>query len=504
MPLPETEMEPGRLDDGPRQRPAPKGMVRRIGPALPAALVTAASVQHAFAHGSERGLVMLLPTGYYAAGSAIAVAASFLLLGLAPVAMIKRLSTARLALFSLPSPPGTLLSSFSFLVLAFLVFAGLAGTHDPLENLLPLSIWTLFWVAFTLCVAVFGNLWRWLNPWSGPLALMRRFGRPGIGRTPILRLPKRLGYLPALVLFFGFAWYELVSLAPDNPPQLAIVVAFYWLMNFLAMILFGQARWTMYGELFSVFYRMVGMMSPLVMTRSHAHPRRFMLKLAFPGSRCVTAKPLPPGGILFVILTLAAVSFDGFSKTFTWFSLIGVNPLEFEGRSQVSAANSIGLLLAIGLLTILFMAAMFAGCAFAGIRSAPRIIKLAGIFIYSLIPISIAFHAAHYLTSLLVNGQYFLAALSDPLSTGADLFGTSGLVVTTSFLANLDDVSLIWMVQTAIIVIGHISGIMLAHAMAIRHFETNRSAFLSQAVLAFGMVYYTVFGLWLLSTASIG
>ncbi|RWF68827.1 MAG: hypothetical protein EOS26_26680, partial [Mesorhizobium sp.] len=38
----------------------------------------------AFAHASDRGHVLLLPTGYYVAGGALAVAASFLVLALLP------------------------------------------------------------------------------------------------------------------------------------------------------------------------------------------------------------------------------------------------------------------------------------------------------------------------------------------------------------------------------------------------------------------------------------
>ena len=47
-----------------------------------------------------------------------------------------------------------------------------------------------------------------------------------------------------------------------------------------------------------------------------------------------------------------------------------------------------------------------------------------GTFVYSIIPISIAFHFSHYLTALMVNGQYALIAASDPFGTGLDLFGT--------------------------------------------------------------------------------
>mgnify|MGYP007061002030 CR=1 FL=1 len=55
-----------------------------------------------------------------------------------------------------------------------------------------------------------------------------------------------------------------------------------------------------------------------------------------------------------------------------------------------------------------------------------RLLQGAGALVWSIIPISMAYHFSHYLTALVVNGQYALAALSDPLMSGADLFGGLG------------------------------------------------------------------------------
>jgi hypothetical protein len=120
--------------------------------------------------------------------------------------------------------------------------------------------------------------------------------------------------------------------------------------------------------------------------------------------------------------------------------------------------------------------------------------------VFSIVPISIAFHAAHYLTNLLIDGQSAIAAASDPFGLGWDLLNLGHYHVTTSFLKNIDDVTLIWNVQTGIICIGHIVGIVMAHVIALRHFQGLRVAVSSQFGLATLMVFYTGFGLWLLST----
>jgi hypothetical protein len=127
-----------------------------------------------------------------------------------------------------------------------------------------------------------------------------------------------------------------------------------------------------------------------------------------------------------------------------------------------------------------------------------------GVFVYSIVPISIAFHFAHYLTALLVDGQYALAAASDPFGSGLDLLGFGHHDVTTSFLSTYDGVRTIWNAQTAAIVLGHVAGIAMAHALALRHFGEGRSAVASQIPLALFMVLYTLFGLWLLATPVVG
>ena len=62
----------------------------------------------------------------------------------------------------------------------------------------------------------------------------------------------------------------------------------------------------------------------------------------------------------------------------------------------------------------------------------------------------------------------------------------------------------IWNVQTAAIVLGHVLGIVLAHVLALRYFGRGRRAVVSQLPLAALMVLYTLFGLWLLSTPTAG
>lgn len=474
-------------------------------PALAAlAVAFLSSSSDAFAHGAERGLAMLLPNTYARTGGGLAVLVSFVALAIVPSVWFRKMERASLRLLPAMPLPVVPVSLLSFALMVVLILSGFLSVSDPLTNPLPLVIWTLWWVMFALLQAIFGNLWVWLNPWTGPLSLLLLVTRRPIGITPLVHLPQRLGYLPAILLFFLFAWFELVSLAPEDPELLAKVVLGYWLFTLGMMVLFGEAEWVKRGEPFSVFFRMIGLLAPIFVERSQGSDQRSWIALTWPGQRCLEAEPMPISGILFILLTLGTASFDGFSETFAWLGFIGINPLEFPGRSGVMVENSWGLLAAPAALSLLFLGSVVLGARVAGERSAANILRLAGHLVYSIIPISIAFHAAHYLTLMMVNGQYLYMVISDPFALGWNLFGTIDHHVTASFMNTLEGVRVIWIVQTLIIVGGHVVGIGLAHMIAMRYFPSSAKAGLSQIGLAAVMVFYTVFGLWLLSTPSAG
>jgi hypothetical protein len=454
----------------------------------------------AVAHGTERGFVLLLPTGYYLFGGAAAVAITFLLLCLVPAGLVERLARARLPLGSVPEISPIPTSLAAFLLLGLLLAAGLYGSRDPLENPLPLTLWTVWWVGVTLLHPLLGNLWALINPWVGPYRLLDRLSGGWLSRAPPLAYPARLGYFPAILFFLGFAWLELVYPAPDDPEKLAWAVGLYWVMAFSGMLLFGCETWTERAEPFSIFFRLIAGLSPLLLGPARDGSRG--AALAIPGAALLERPPLPLSGIFFVLLTLAAVSFDGLSRTFWWLGLGDINPLEFPGRSAVMGRNGIGLLLTFAVLSVSYVAAIRLGAKLAGIGQPLR--PALGAFVHAIMPISLAFHFSHYLTALLMDGQYAMIAASDPFGAGQDLLGWADAHVTTSFLNTFGGVRTIWNVQTAGIVLGHVAAVLLAHALALRRFGDRRAAVLSQAPLALLMVLYTLFGLWLLSTPVVG
>ena len=188
--------------------------------------------------------------------------------------------------------------------------------------------------------------------------------------------------------------------------------------------------------------------------------------------------------VLLITLLIASVSFDGLSESFTWLAWIGINPLEFPGRSAVLLPNTLGLIGAWALVTLAILAATRLG------RLPPRVLL-------SFLPIAAGYHIAHYLIALLTQGQYLIAALNDPLERGWALLGLPEHWVSFGFQSDRAAVWTIWAVQFSLILGAHILAVLLSLRLA----PGRRLAHGPLAVL---MVGFTSYGLWLLSTPVAG
>ncbi len=447
-------------------------------------LVLCLSASPAVAHASGRGFVMMLPVGYVMFGGALAVLISFIALSLLP-RVRQAVPAAAPALRY-----GRWASLISLLVIVIMIIMGLIGSRDPAENLLPLGVWTLWWVVIVLLHPLFGNLWAAINPFTGLHALLTG-AWAGPGKPPPLRYPAWVSYWPSLVIFFAFAWFQLVYPAPEDADVLAAVVGAYLLLGFMGVLLFGPDAWLGKADPFAVFQYQLGVAAPFGNGG-----------LRLPGVGLLALPPLPLSGMLFILLTLSAISFDGFSHTFAWLSLIGINPLDFPGRTAVMGANTLGLFLSFVVLAGGFLMSVWLGWLWSGRRVGLAI--LCGRLVYSLIPISIAYHFAHYLSYALVELQYLALALNDPLASGADLFGLGHYHVTASFQNTASGARMIFSVQTVAIVVGHVIGVAVARAMVAETGLPARAMAKLELPLAICMVLYTAFGLWLLGAPMIG
>lgn len=436
---------------------------------------------HAVACALPPSVILTLPTGHYITGAALVVALTAIM-----GAAAERLPEMRAVpvLERRVLLPVTVSSYLSFLCFLGLLFLGLFGARDPMHNLLTLVFWTGVWIAVPLASMLCGNVWRAINPWTGPVIIARQI----LDRTASAGL-SRLGHWPAVAGFAGFIWFMMISLSPDDPFVLAQVAGLYWLVIFVLAVAEGE-EWLQKGEFLTVLMGYLARVAPFWL---EIRGNRARLMRGWPGAQVLEMPPLDAGQVAFVTLALAGLTFDGLADTFWWQGLIGENPLEPTGRSAVMGVNTFGLVGVWGLTVATILGVIWLGRAIGGRGFALGPVML------SFLAIAAGYHAAHYLIMLLTTGQYTLAALNDPFFRGDAWLGLPPFYVSFGFLTDTRIMPLLYALQFGAILLAHL----LAVYLSLRLVGPGMRAIAHLPMTAL-MVGYTILGLWLLSTARSG
>jgi hypothetical protein len=480
-----------------------------------AALVPCLRAGPAQAHAFGARYDLPLPLELYLAGAGSAVALSFVVMALVFRARPAHTDRLRFDLLRL-GPMRVLLHPAVIAVLQavsvglfLLVLAtGLFGTQDPLENIAPTFIWIIWWVGLAYVAALAGNLWPTINPWfivfAGLDKLVGLF-RPRTRLGLELAYPSWLGVWPAVALFGLFAWFELIFEAAEVPRTLAIVVLIYSALTWLGMLAFGRTVWLAHGEAFSLAFAVFGRFAPIdgpERDSPDGRPRRWYLRPY--AARLVVDRPCHPSMPVFVLLMLSTVTFDGFKETPLWAGLLQWIALESPLHLLLLQLHDLGVDIIVTLETVvltlfpvLFLLVYlgFSWLAKAASDSARPTTEIAGLFVFSLVPIAIAYHLAHYFSYLLVAGQRIIPLVSDPFGFGWDLFGTAGYDIDIGIIG----VRFVWYTAVVAIVVGHIFAVGVAHFVALRAFGTPSAVLASQYPFLVLMVAYTLLSLWILS-----
>ena len=451
--------------------------------------------EFALGHAGQRGHVMLLPTDLYIGGGAAVVGLTFIFM----IIVAGKSDIGKNIKLNPPEPQTKTVSWLSFLSLAtlfILIWIGYKGNTDPMQNLLPLTTWIIWWIGLTMATALFGNFWNFVSPWPALGKLLSFFRGIHLNSKSGRLQVHKLSYWPAVLLFLLFAWLELVHPSPMDPVTLARIIVIYLIITVLGILVFGSKQWLNTCEPFTVFFRMVAWLSPiyLIPAKEKNTSSSNIISIRIPCSGLLRSELLPISGTAFVLLVLSTVSFDGLSRTFWWLSINGINPLEFPGKTFVILTNTVGLFLTFLVFSIAYFFTHIISC-FLNPNSKPS-----GSFIFSLIPIAFGYHFAHYLPAFLVDIQYTIIALSDPFSLGWNLFGTSEWTVSASFLSDFESVVTIWFMQISAIVLAHVAAVIIAYLLQLNDSPNGNNSILVQIPATLLMIGYTVFGLWLLST----
>lgn len=432
----------------------------------------------AFACALPPSVILTLPTGYYMTGAGVTVALTALMGAAATRLPSMAAHTLHEGIERLPRMIPSYASFTGFLLVLVL---GILGPNDPMHNLLTLLFWTGVWIALPLASMLFGNLWWGLTPWHAPARIIRSL----IGRTGGIGLT-RFGHWPAVAGMAAFSWFQIVSLSPSDPETLVQATVIYFVAILILAVLEGE-DWLDRGEFLTVFFTMIARISPIWRERREG---RVTTLIGWPGAQILRMPAFSLSEMAFVTVALGALSFEGLSETFFWLGLIGENPLEFTGRSAVTGVNTVGLMAAWALTGLSLWAVLALGRHWGGQRFA------AGPVMLSFLAIAAGYHTAHFFVTLLTSAQYTLSALNDPLFRGDALLGLPPFYVSLGFLSQPLVMTLLYAVQFAAILGAHLLAVVLALKLVGPH--TRVLAHLPITVL---MVGYTVFGLWLLSTA---
>jgi hypothetical protein len=392
------------------------------------------------------------------------------------------------------APAQALCGAVGVFLLGLVVFSGLEGVQSATTNLAPTFVYVIFWLGLVPLSVLFGDVFRAFNPWrAAARAVSWLAGRAAGGPVPApYPYPERLGRWPAAAGILAFVALELVVSDGDRPETIALATLVYSVLTFVAMSLYGIEEWLDRGEAFSVYFNLFSRLSPFESRHGEVGLRR-------PLSGLASLEPLP-GTVPLVAVMIGSVSFDGVSEAPLWtnlapdltdfFSSLGLSP-----ENALEASFGLGLVGSIAIVYSLYRLGV------ARLRSAGGRLgsgRLAGAFVHSLVPIALAYVAAHYLTLLLYQGQAIGFLASDPLGDGSNLFGTADAGIDYGVIG----ANATWYWQVGLVVAGHVTGLTLAHDRALVLYERAGLAVRSQYWMLAVMVAFTSLALWLLSQAN--
>ena len=344
---------------------------------------------------------------------------------------------------------------FGAIILFFLIAPGIIGNESSKTSITPLILWVFLWIGVPTLGLLFGDVYARFNP---------------LNLVKISSNKPRSVYVSCF-LFLGLTWFELVWREPGNPLNIASVF----------IILFVGVNLIRY------FYKKsIIEVDPLLLLHYlYSKLKLFNSKPYFRSLINNIGNLAKLNGIeYFILLMIGTVTYDGLRETTFWYNQFGeqINNIWF----------STIMFLSMNLGTIIFY--RFA-CYFA-IKVGGSELKLnevSKLFGHTMLPIAFAYHITHYLTLLLFETQTFIYRLNDPIGTGLNLFNVQEPEI-NYFIEPI----IIWGIQVAVTLLGHMLSVVLAHDLAVKLFGHQQSD-KTQYIFLFITVALTLQALFVLS-----
>jgi len=344
---------------------------------------------------------------------------------------------------------------FGIIILFLLVAPGIFGNESSKTSVAPLILWVFLWIGVPVLGLLFGDIYSKFNP-------LNLFS---------LKSDKPESVYFACILFIGLTWFELVWRRPGNPLNIAVVlITLFVCVNLL--------RYFLKKSLIEV--------DPLLLLHYlYSKLKLFNSKPYFRSLLDNIGNLAKLRGIeYFVLLMIGTVTYDGLRETTFWYNQFGSRTDDMGFSTMMFLIMNLG--------TILFY--RFA-CFFA-IKVGGSDLKLnhvSNLFGHTMLPIAFAYHVTHYLTLLLFESQTFFYRFNDPIGIGMNILNVEEPTI-NYFIEPL----VIWGIQVAVTLLGHMLSVVLAHDLAVKLFGHQQSD-KTQYIFLFITVALTLQALFVLS-----
>jgi len=370
------------------------------------------------------------------------------------------------------------LSAGGVAVLALVLVTSFLGPADPTTNVAVLVVWVGWWAGYATTTYLVGNAWPAVNPWR---TLARRL--PSDGRS----LPAQYGVWPSVVGLLLLVWVEVVSPLATVPTALGVLI-----VGYTALTLAGTYRYDAWFERvdpLSRVFHLYGRLAPLQRTDGR-------IRLRLPGAALTDAdagRAHRPGSTAFVVALLWVTTFDGLVATPTWNAfarglLAPLSPTGFAGRVVVSLFYLLALVVGFGGFLGAYRVAAARSRSTVDSFLAPTAIERW--FAPSLLPIAAGYHLAHSLGYFLTLSPALIGALVAPFG-GAT---TVRVAVLPAWFGTA---------QLAVVVLGHLLAVWVAHALAMDLFPGVLRPIRSQYPFVVVMVGYTMTSAWIVGQPAV-
>ena len=344
---------------------------------------------------------------------------------------------------------------FGIIILFLLVSPGIFGDESSKTSVAPLILWVFLWIGVPVLGLLFGDIYSKFNP-------LNLFS---------LKSDKPESVYFACILFIGLTWFELVWRRPGNPLNIAVVlITLFVCVNLLRYFL--KKSLIEVDPLLLLHY----LYSKLKLFNSRPYFRSLLDNI---GNLAKLR-----GIEYFVLLMIGTVTYDGLRETTFWYNQFGSRTDDMGFSTMMFLIMNLG--------TILFY--RFA-CFFA-IKVGGSDLKLnhvSNLFGHTMLPIAFAYHVTHYLTLLLFESQTFFYRFNDPIGIGMNILNVEEPTI-NYFIEPL----VIWGIQVAVTLLGHMLSVVLAHDLAVKLFGHQQSD-KTQYIFLFITVALTLQALFVLS-----